>query len=259
MADRRRSSNPHHDHTEQQTESCWKMLSSFHPQLKGVHSQMASPIQYIEESKEAGLVPFGIETGAMPEPETVTTPQGLSFAEFTALVERHQRELLVFLCGMIAHREQARDLLQDTFCDAWRAARRGAAPLVAGGPPEEIRRWLFRTAYCRGIDLLRRRRLIRWVSLEERIAADDEALSSLVSFEDQLVEDETLRAALRTLAPRDVICLLLVLVQGFTAAEAAQIIGDSPQAIAKRLPRARSRLLDAYLAQNHSIQERQRS
>jgi RNA polymerase sigma factor (sigma-70 family) len=195
----------------------------------------------------------------MPEPETVTKPQVLSFEEFTVLVERHQGELFGFLCGMIGGQtEQARDLLQDTFYDAWRAAKRGAPPLVAGSAPEEIRRWLFRTAYCRGIDLLRHSRLIRWVSLEERVAAEDEALSSLVSFEDQLVEDEALRAALRVLVPRDVTCLLLVLVQGFTAAEAAQIIGDSPQAIAKRLPRARSRLLDAYLAQNRLTQERQR-
>ena len=195
----------------------------------------------------------------MSEPESATTPQRLSFAEFTVLVERHQHELLGFLGGLIAHTEQARDLLQDTFCDAWRAAKRGVPPLVAGGAPEEIRRWLFHTAYCRGIDLLRRRRLIRWVSLDERVAAEDEALSSLVSFEDQVVEDEAMRAALRVLSPKDVICLQLVLVQGFTAAEAAQIIGDSPQAVAKRLPRARRRLLDAYLAQNHSTQERQRS
>jgi RNA polymerase sigma-70 factor (ECF subfamily) len=185
----------------------------------------------------------------MPEPKTVTTPQMLSFAEFTALVERHQRELYVFLRGMVDQAEQASDLLQDTFYDAWRAAKRGAAPLVEGGAREEIRRWLFHAAYCRAISLLRRRRLIRWVSLDAQVAMEDEALSSLASFEDQLIEDETMRAALRHLAPRDVTCLLLIVVQGFTAAEAAEIIGDSPQAVAKRLSRAKRRLLDAYLAQ----------
>ncbi len=185
----------------------------------------------------------------MPEPKTITTPQMLSFAEFTALVERHQRELYVFLRGIVAHEEQARDLLQDTFYDAWRAAKRGAAPLVEGGAREEVRRWLFHAAYCRAISLLRRRRLIRWVSLDARVAMEDEALSSLVSFEDQLIEDETMRAALRDLAPRDATCLLLIVVQGFTAVEAAEIIGDSPQAVAKRLSRAKRRLLDAYLAQ----------
>jgi RNA polymerase sigma factor (sigma-70 family) len=208
---------------------------------------------------DAPLTAEGMDEADMSEKDAVASPELLSFAEFTALVERHQRELLGFLGGLIAHPEQARDLLQDTFCDAWRAAKRGAAPLVAGGAPEEIRRWLFHTAYCRGIDLLRRRRLMRWVSLEERVAAEDAALSSLVSFEDQWIEDEALRAALRVLAPKDVICLQMVLVQGFTAAETARIIGDSSQAVAKRLPRARRRLLEAYLAENHSTQERHRS
>jgi len=102
----------------------------------------------------------------MPEPKTVTAPQVLSFAEFTTLVERHQRELYVFLRGIVAHEEQAHDLLQDTFYDAWRAAKRGAPPLVEGGARDEVRRWLFHTAYCRAISVLRRRRLIRWVSLD---------------------------------------------------------------------------------------------
>jgi RNA polymerase sigma-70 factor (ECF subfamily) len=201
-----------------------------------------------------------MDVADMSELEVVISPQKLSFAEFTALVERHQRELFTFLSGLISHSEQARDLLQDTFCDAWRAARRGSAPLVEGGEAEAMRRWLFHTAYCRGIDLLRRRQLLRWVSLDERGEAGDAVLNNLVSsFEDQWIEDEALRAALRTLTPKDAICLQLVLVQGFTAAEAARIIGDSPQAVAKRLPRARRRLLDAYLAENNSTQEGHRA
>ncbi len=194
----------------------------------------------------------------MPEPNHRAAPHVLSFAEFTALVERYQRELSVFLCGLVSHTEQARDLLQDTFCDAWRAAKRGAAPLVVGGAPDEVRRWLFHAAYCRAISALRRRRLIRWESLDERVAIEDEALSSLTSFEDQVVEQAALQDALNDLSPRDVSCLLLMVVQGFTAAEAAQILGDSPQAIAKRLTRAKRRLLDAYLAQEAASQERLR-
>jgi RNA polymerase sigma-70 factor (ECF subfamily) len=180
----------------------------------------------------------------------------LSLAEFSPLVERYQRELYAFLRGLVTQPEQARDLLQDTFCDAWRAARRGAAPLVVGGAQEEIRRWLFHAAYCRAISALRRRRLIRWESLDERMAIDEEALGSLSSFEDQVAEHDALHAALRDLSPRDASCLLLMVVQGFTAAEAAQILDDSPQAIAKRLSRAKRRLLDAYLAHEAASEER---
>ena len=83
-------------------------------------------------------------------------------------------------------------------------------------------------------------------------------LSSLTSFEDQIAEHAALQAALGDLSPKDVSCLLLMVVQGFTAAETAQILGDSPQAIAKRLSRAKRRLLDAYLAQEDTSQERLR-
>ncbi len=192
----------------------------------------------------------------MPKPNRIGPSEPLAFAEFTALVERHQRELFVFLSGLVAHQEQARDLLQDTFFDAWRAAQRGRAPLIAGSAPEEIRRWLFHTAYCRAISALRRLRLIRWESLDERVAIEDEALGSLVSFEDQIAEHAALQAALGDLSPKDVSCLLLIVVQGFTAAEAAQILGDSPQAIARRLSRAKRRLLHAYLAQEAVSEER---
>lgn len=160
-----------------------------------------------------------------------------------------------FLYGLVGQSEQARDLLQDTFYDAWRAVKRGAAPLVMGGAPEKMRRWLFHAAYCRAISALRRRRLIRWESLDERVAVEDEALGSRTSFEDQIAENAALGAALGTLSPKDVSCLLLMVVQGFTAAETAQILGASPQAIAERLSRAKRRLLDAYRAQADASQE----
>lgn len=67
-------------------------------------------------------------------------------------------------------------------------------------------------------------------------------------FEDQIVESAAMQAALAGLTPKDKTCLLLIVGQGFTAAEAAQIMGDSPQAVAKRISRARQRLLEVYLA-----------
>src|SRR5579862_7685503 len=131
----------------------------------------------------------------MPEPSRLAPPRLLSLAEFTPLVERYQRDLYAFLYGLVSQPEQARDLLQDTFCDAWRAAKRGAAPLVVGGASDEMRHWLFHAAYCRAISALRRRRLIRWESLDEQLAIDDEALGSLTSFEEQVVEHDALHAA----------------------------------------------------------------
>ena len=58
-----------------------------------------------------------------------------------------------------------------------------------------------------------------------------------------------MQAALASLTPPDVACLLLRVVQGFSAAEAGEIIGAPPDLINKRLSRAKQRLRAAYLAQ----------
>jgi RNA polymerase sigma-70 factor (ECF subfamily) len=181
-------------------------------------------------------------------PRHEPSPPGLSFAAFTQLVERHQHSLHVFLRGLAGNPEQALDLVQDTFHDAWRATKHGKAPFVTGSSEDEIRRWLFHTAYCRAISALRRRRLIRWESLN-LVTEEPEDPGSHIAFEDQIVEADLLRSALQRLAPQDVACLLLRVVQGLSAAEVGAIVGASADVVAKRLSRARQRLRAAYLAQ----------
>ena len=196
---------------------------------------------------------MGMKEPDMPGREALTTiPYRLSYEAFTTLVTRHERELFVFLRGLVDHAEEAHDLLQETFLDAWRAAQQGKPPLLPDGAEVEMRRWLYHTAYCRAVSVLRRRRLIRWVSLDATLATEEEPMSTALSFEDQIVESAAMQTALDGLSPKDKTCLLLMVVQGFTAAEAAQIIGDSLQAVARRISRARQRLLDAYLAQEGS-------
>jgi RNA polymerase sigma-70 factor (ECF subfamily) len=187
----------------------------------------------------------------------------LSLAAFTALVDERQAALYAFLHGLLGDDEQARDLTQDTFHDAWLATQAGAAPWATTHDAEERHRWLFRTAYYRAISQLRRRTVIRWASLDRadprgRDAADDAnaptPLAGLVDrsapFEQRVVEAEALRAALARLHPDDAACLLLRVAQGFSAAEAAEILGISANAVAQRLSRARRRLRAIYLQQN---------
>jgi RNA polymerase sigma-70 factor (ECF subfamily) len=171
---------------------------------------------------------------------------------FTALVEREHHALYVFLRGLVNDSEQAYDLMQDTFHDAWRAALAGTAPLATS---DEMRRWLFQAAYHRAISALRRRRLIRWESLDQ--LADPEAVwgTEAVTFEDQIAESEALREALAHLSPQDSACLLLRLAHGFSAAEVGQIIGATPDVVTKRLSRAKQRLRSVYLRQNTPTKE----
>jgi RNA polymerase sigma-70 factor (ECF subfamily) len=181
----------------------------------------------------------------MPDPPTPSLQFSLEL--FIALLDRCQWPLYTFLRGIVGHDEQARDLMQDTFYDAWRTAQQGMPPFADGSCDEAgMRRWLFHAAYHRACSALRRRRLIHWLPLEG--ASGDRAEDG--SFERQVAENQAVRAALASLSPTDASCLLLIAVYDFTAAEVGQIVGASPQAVAKRFSRAKQRLRHAYLAQN---------
>jgi DNA-directed RNA polymerase specialized sigma24 family protein len=71
-----------------------------------------------------------------------------------------------------------------------------------------------------------------------------------VPFDDQIAEGEVLRKALARLEPQDAACLLLNVMQGFTAMEIALILDITPPAAKKRVFRAKQRLGDAYFAEN---------
>lgn len=192
----------------------------------------------------------------MGEQQPAMTTTGLSAEDFNALVQRYQQPLYAFLRGFVDHGEQARDLTQDTFAAAWRATQAGVSPFVAGAADEERRRWLYSIAYRRAVDLLRRKQLVRWDTLDP--IAETEG-GNLPPFEDRVVEGDALRAALAELSSQDVACLLLRVVHGFSAAEVGEIVGASAEVITKRLSRARQRLRAVYLRQNPSAaQERHR-
>ena len=69
---------------------------------------------------------------------------------------------------------------------------------------------------------------------------------------------EALAVALKELSTTDAACLLLIVVHGFTAAEAGRVLDASPQAVAKRLSRAKQRLLALYLAHNPASEGKSR-
>lgn len=195
-------------------------------------------------------------TEAPSAPPVAGANRGLSVEAFSALLERGQRPLYTFLCGLVGDDEQARDLVQDTFYEAWRVHLKLAPPFDVVRTETEVRRWLFRVAYHRAVSTLRRRRIVRWHSLDAALGDEGADMPVAAAFEERLVEDDAVREALAALAPADAACLTLVVVHGFTAAEAGQIIGASAQAVAKRYARAKQRLRDVYLALNQQAEER---
>src|SRR5579875_3146965 len=93
-------------------------------------------------------------------------PAALTQDEFAALVARYQQRMHLFVGGLVHHAEQTRDLVQDTFYDAWRMAQAGRPPFTRQATEAEQARWLWRVAYHNAIDALRRRRLLHWEPLD---------------------------------------------------------------------------------------------
>ena len=171
----------------------------------------------------------------------------LSTDIFCALLHRTQGPLIGFVRGLLRDAEDARDVAQEVFADAWRALLQGKRPFVPEGDVAGMRRWLFHAAYCRAVSILRHRGVLRWQSLDaaESVASSDEYIAPQ-PFEDRVAEAEALRTALRSLAPDDAAWVLLNVVQGFTAGEIAAIAGTSPEAARRRISRAKERLRQAY-------------
>ncbi|HEX2349050.1 MAG TPA: sigma-70 family RNA polymerase sigma factor [Ktedonobacterales bacterium] len=190
-----------------------------------------------------------------------STAQSLTTAQapisFNDVLAETQRPLFAFVASLVSDHELARDIVQDVFCDAWRAMQRGAPPFDAADDLPAMRRWLFHASYCDAASALRRGALIRWEPLD----ADDDAREPIRSapgrpFEDTVAERLALDAALATLRPEDAACLLLSALQGFTAQEIGQIIDASTEATKKRLARAKRRVRDAYIALNRDEESR---
>lgn len=171
---------------------------------------------------------------------------------FDATLLREQQALRGFVRGLVGDAEQARDITQDVFMVAWRAAKEDAPPFTANGDMNSIRRWLYCVAYRRAISVQRHERVLSVESLDQERAPHRDRLAAPGAFDERIVERDVLTAALADLETADAACLLLNVLQGFTAREIATMLEISPDAAKKRLTRAKQRLRDAYFAREPS-------
>jgi len=168
-------------------------------------------------------------------------------AAFDEVYHRHTPGLFAFLARMCGRAAIAEELLQET----WLRFARGARALPAG---VNLAAWLFTIArnLCRSYQRWRLAdlgRLRAW----RRAAADALAPSP----HEAVVAAETerrLEAALAALpaALREMVCL--VAVERFSPADAAAIVGVTPEAARQRLHRARA-LIGRALADGFSMGE----
>lgn len=166
---------------------------------------------------------------------------------FEALVERYQDRLLALAERLLGDRDEARDAVQEVFLKVWRKAG-------SYRPRGKLYTWLYRVAVNHCFNKLRRRRLVRFLSLG-RPDPDDAAGADRPGPPDPAdpatAPDEALAARRRWRATRRAIdrlpegqraVVVLAKLQGLSYREIAEVLEVTVGAVESRLFRAMRRL-----------------
>ncbi|MBA3944013.1 MAG: RNA polymerase sigma factor [Herpetosiphonaceae bacterium] len=153
----------------------------------------------------------------------------------TQWFQEYELPLYRHILRLVGEREEAADILQDTFLRAWRA-------LATHPPPENPFAWLYRIAVNLSYNVLRRQRRLRWFQLSRYEAAP--------RFEDDVATSESMRACLAQLSRKEAEVLLLHNYVGLTPTEIGHLTGDKPGTVRVRLYRASVRFGALYQQEN---------
>ena len=162
---------------------------------------------------------------------------------FARMYERHCIELLAYCRHMVGSRDDAEDVLQQTFLKAYRALRRSDSRIA-------VRPWLYAIARNECVSLLRRRR---------ETAADTDTLDSHRAGVAGEVEDrEEMRAIfadLSRLPDEQRQALLLSGVEALSGEEIAALLGTDRERVKALVFRARRSLTQSREARAVSCEE----
>ena len=165
-------------------------------------------------------------------------------AAFEAIYSRYERRIYAFVYRLMGNAEDAYDLTQDTFVKAYMALPRTA-------PDLNLSAWLHRIASNACMDVLRRRKLIRWLPWETfdtnpamEPAADDDPVGDY----NQAETSGEVQAVLSKLSAKHRMALVLKEYQGMSCDEIGEVMGASRSAVKSLLFRAREEFRQVYLA-----------
>ena len=155
---------------------------------------------------------------------------------FNQLVRRYQDRLYRFILRLVRSHEEALELTQDAFINAWQA-------LPDWRPDAEFRTWLFRIGSNAAMDCLRRRKVVEFVAIDD----DYDAPSGAAGPEAQLQTKQRLQAleaALGRLPHDQREIVLLRDIEDMSYSEIAAVLGINEGTVKSRLARAREALID---------------
>jgi len=156
-------------------------------------------------------------------------------ARFERIFQEYQRPIANYLLRLVDDPRQAEDLAQEVFLKAYRAL--GSLPADAN-----VRAWLYRIATNTAYDVLRRRRLLKWLPLgrHHKTSSDPQGLEAWIA------ERDAVQGALAELSPLYRVPLVLYTVEGFSTKEIAEVLHISTNTVKVRIFRARQMFQQAY-------------
>ena len=170
--------------------------------------------------------------------ELVARARSGDAAAFAAIFEAHHARILRYVRRLVGDGDVAADVAQDTFVRAYRA-------LASGSSCDNLDAWLHAIATNAALSVLRRRRIIAWLSLDaSRVAETHAATPDGV---ERLGDRQLIAQAFARISRGDAACLLLRFQQGLEYPELALALGVSVTAARMRLSRARVAFREAYL------------
>lgn len=173
----------------------------------------------------------------LDEEECITRAQRGDVAAFSELVARFQDRIYRFLVRLTGSREDALDLTQETFLRAFQS-------LAAWHADAQFTTWLFRIARNQAFDLLRRRKTVEFVALDDDMDFADSAPGPQATLE-TAQRLRALDAALRRLPLEQREILLLRELEELPYEDIATVLGLNLGTVKSRIARARSALLNA--------------
>lgn len=177
--------------------------------------------------------------------------------EFSRLVDAYSSQIYRLALKMLAHQQDAEDVLQETFLKAYRG-------LKSFDGRSKISTWLFRIATNEALMVLRRKNP-ETVSIDEPVETEDgeQEPVQIVDWcclpENELLSDEARRKldmAVQKLPETLKVVFLLRDMNDLSTHETAEVLGLSDTAVKTRLSRARLRLreiLTAYYGERVNV------
>lgn len=167
---------------------------------------------------------------------------------FQELYDRYKVRIYSYLYQILRNKEQAEDCAHDVFILLFNKAN-------LYSPKSKFSSWLYKIAKNMALDLLRKNKVRKSISLDEELEKDDSSLFTLHEMLEnpdagpsQIAQSEEMKAllqkAIEQLSEEERQVITLCDIQGLPHQEVSEIIGAKPKTVAVKLFRARKKLAE---------------